>query len=124
VDEGNREEMKRLLTILLLLGIYSVVHAEGELSLSPLHDATQGYGSQSILSVDEELFLPKLHILPTFSWTAVQGYRDINSRLDLQWQWTSRIATSVGYGYDNYQHYGDEKLASGELHGTVKFKLW
>jgi hypothetical protein len=116
--------MKWLLTILLLLGTISRGWSEGELSMSPLHDASQGQGIQSILSIDEELFYPKLHILPTISMTQVQGYNDQNARLDLQYQWTPRIATLLGYSYDSYQHYGDEKLASGEIHTTLKIKLW
>lgn len=117
--------MRKLLSILILLLLAKTSFASGELALAPVHDFEQGWGSRSILSIDEEVpFHAKLHILPTFTMVNVERYRDLNGSLDLQYNWTERFATVLGYTYDSYQHYGDEQLASGELHGGVKVKLW
>lgn len=117
--------MRKLLNILGLMLLATTAFASGELSLSPIHDFQQGWGSRSILSIDEEFpFHTKLHAIPTFTMVNVQGYRDYNGSFDLQYNWTERYATSFGYGYDSYKHYGDETLQSGELHGALKVKLW
>lgn len=117
--------MRKLLKAFGLLLLASAAHASGDLALSPVHDFAQGWGSRSILSIDEEIpGYSKIHLLPTITMVNVQGYRDYNGSLDMQYQWTERFATVVGYTYDSYLHYGEDVLQSGELHGGVKVKLW
>lgn len=114
--------MKIIVAILLILTPITSA-ADGELTVTPIHDFLQGNGAIFELSGDAKL-KSKLYLVPDMQLSTVQQYRDAQGKLDFEYRWTKLFATSVGGGYESYHHFGEDRVESEDVHAKFKFKVW
>lgn len=105
--------MKRLLPVLFA----------AYFTIGQNHNLQLGNGTSYEFAIEQPL-ADKLSLNPSLSMCDNQGFRDRYANADLSWEATSILTFSIGAGYDKYTLNGAEPTEDGNVHTSVKIRVW